>query len=494
MATRDRTDQGTTMAKASKKSTKKPAAFKPQVHVRMYRQGLGDCFLLRFESKKAECFNVLIDCGIYKASPGAGDLMNEVVKNVRETTGGKIDVLVSTHEHWDHISGFHQAIDEFKKMTIGQVWQAWTEDPANALANQLRKKYEGAKAKLVGLMRTALAGLGTAKSQSLDDAFSVMGFFGIDKVSDESGPYEKIKELMAANHPRYCLPGDVLTLGKTGVKAFVLGPPASEAILRKQDIDKDDAYQKQKAFFDGFNAMLDALEAGLDGDSKQNEANQPFDFRERIPVDVARGAEFFQTYYGFDAASPDAYRSIDDVALDTFGSLALRMDNYINNTSLVLAFQLPTGKVLLFPGDAQGGNWKSWADLVKPLAFESENINAHDLLSATVLYKVAHHGSHNATPRTFGLELMTDASLRAFVPVDHTIAQQARYGEMPLVAIMEGLKKRTSGKVVRSDDSGPSPHADFRFSTESLRIPLAKAGKTIERPLYCETSFDLNGT
>ena len=45
-------------------------------------------------------------------------------------------------------------------------------------------------------------------------------------------------------------------------------------------------------------------------------------------------------------------------------------------------------------------------------------ILARDLLARTVLYKVGHHGSHNATLRAQGLELMTSAELTAMIPVD----------------------------------------------------------------------------
>ena len=127
------------MAKAKPRSKAGgKAAFRPQVHVRMYCHGLGDCFLLRFETGKDEFTHVLVDCGIYKASPDAGKLMDEVVDDIVETTGNRLDVLVVTHEHWDHMSGFYQALKKFEDMDIGETWLAWTEDPKDRLANQLR--------------------------------------------------------------------------------------------------------------------------------------------------------------------------------------------------------------------------------------------------------------------------------------------------------------------------------------------------------------------
>ena len=68
----------------------------------------------------------------------------------------------------------------------------------------------------------------------------------------------------------------------------------------------------------------------------------------------------------------------------------------INNTSLVLAFELPeSNKVLLFVGDAQRGNWRSWTE--GGWQDGEKTITVRDLMSRTVLYKVGHHGSHGAT-------------------------------------------------------------------------------------------------
>src|SRR4029079_4037564 len=126
--------------------------FQANVTVRMYLQGLGDCFLLRFEYEKGKIFTVLIDCGIYKASGRAGEIMNAVVDDIIETTRtakyprGHLDVLVVTHEHWDHVSGFAQALPKFEKMNIDRVWQAWTEDEDDPVAADLLQKYTKAKA------------------------------------------------------------------------------------------------------------------------------------------------------------------------------------------------------------------------------------------------------------------------------------------------------------------------------------------------------------
>ena len=112
------------------------------VRVRMYRQGLGDCFLLTIPTGKARPFYMMIDCGLVLGAPGAAVARLEAaVEDISRTTGGEVDVLVATHEHWDHVSGFVQAWDVFtkEKFKAKNVWLAWTEDPTDKQAAKLRR-------------------------------------------------------------------------------------------------------------------------------------------------------------------------------------------------------------------------------------------------------------------------------------------------------------------------------------------------------------------
>src|SRR5215831_13815514 len=110
----------------------------PRARVRMYRQGLGDCFLLTFPGADGKPFYMLIDCGVVLGTPNPQDAMQSVVEDIGKTTNNHIHLLVATHEHWDHLSGFIQAGALFDKIQIDRVWLGWTEDPANPLANKLR--------------------------------------------------------------------------------------------------------------------------------------------------------------------------------------------------------------------------------------------------------------------------------------------------------------------------------------------------------------------
>jgi hypothetical protein len=182
---------------------------------------------------------------------------------------------------------------------------------------------------------------------------------------------------------------------------------------------------------------------------------------------------FYDGYFGKD----EAWRKIDDEWLAPVGAFGLQLDNKTNNTSLAFALELGPigeGKVLLFPGDAQVGNWLSWFGPVdvkgasdpvgKTLSWNTggKAVTTEDLLRRTVLYKVGHHGSHNATltardQKPSGLSLMGSEDgtkeFVAMIPIDEFVARnKAGYGDMPLSKIVEELLRRTAGKVMRNDE------------------------------------------
>ena len=145
------------------------------------------------------------------------------------------------------------------------------------------------------------------------------------------------------------------------------------------------------------------------------------------------------------------------------GGLALNLDNYTNNTCLAFAIEfIGSKKVLLFPGDAQFANWISWQKLswkIPDGRGGKEEVKTEDLLKRTVLYKVGHHGSHNATLKTNGLEMMSNPDLVAMIPVDRKKAKSKTsktnpHGwEMPEKNLFVRLKERTRGRVVLADES-----------------------------------------
>ena len=146
----------------------------------------------------------------------------------------------------------------------------------------------------------------------------------------------------------------------------------------------------------------------------------------------------------------NSWRRVEDRWLDLAGELALKLDSHTNNTSLVLAIELsPSGKVVLLAADAQVGNWLGWEELTWMV--DGKTITSDDLLKRTVLYKVGHHASHNATLKEKGLEKMTSDELTAIIPVDEVYAREQQGWPIPHGPLLEELKDRCKNRVIRSD-------------------------------------------
>src|SRR5258708_23591952 len=84
----------------------------------------------------------------------------------------------------------------------------------------------------------------------------------------------------------------------------------------------------------------------------------------------------------------------------------------------------------------------------------SETVTGLGLLGRTVFYKVGHHGSHNATLREKGLELMESPELVAMIPVSEKMAKKQRWNHMPLKSLVKRLNEKAHGRVLRVDMKG----------------------------------------
>lgn len=449
------TKAGSKVAKkrVARKTTRKAASKTSRsdrnvrIKVRMYRQGLGDCFLITIPRKNGTPFYAVIDCGVILGTKDAGKVMTEVVEHIIQTTGGHVDLVAATHEHWDHISGFGQAREiwtDKNRLTVGQVWLSWAENKKDPLARKLREQRSALKIALqAAASRMRLGG----DESAAQDVTNLLDFFGAAGTTSDA--LEVVKGL--SEDVRYCTPQDEpVRIEGTDVKVYVLGPPPDEKLIKKYNPSKR---EPETYGIDTINNYLNALQPTL----TDTDVETPFDEGFQIPLNMAQQMPFFQQHYwGEDVDSKEksqAWRRIDGSWLDSSSSLALQLDSATNNTCLVLAFELSDGDVLLFAADAQVGNWLSWQDLKWQV--DGAEVTGPDLLRRTIFYKVGHHGSHNATLRELGLEEMKSLKL-AFVPVDHEMAIKKRWNQMPLNELMKRLNEITDERVVRIDADIPA--------------------------------------
>ncbi|MEA2641708.1 MAG: hypothetical protein QOF51_3102 [Chloroflexota bacterium] len=411
-----------------------PAGFRARV--RMYRHGLGDCLLVTLPRHDASPYFILIDCGVILGTANAANVMQGVLEDVLQTTGGKVDLLVATHEHWDHLSGFIQAPEAFARLAADAVWLAWTEDPDDELAQKLTvERHQHLDNLRLSSARMRLAG----DEQGADVVGTLLEFFGAASGGTTNDALEAVRG--KRDDPRYCKPGDPpMLLDAVGARLYVLGPPRDEALIKKT-LPSTKAPETYGIAAEGFAAEVVPYLAGEVADS-------PFSSLYAIPNQVAQELDFLKHYWSDDAS----WRGIDDAWLGAAADLAMQLDSATNNTSLVIAIELADGDVLLFAADAQVGNWLSWQDL--SWTIDDRTVTGPDLLKRTILYKVGHHGSHNATLRAKGLELMDGLRL-AMIPVFHDMAVKKHWGNMPLPGLVDALSEKVQGAVLRSDEDAP---------------------------------------
>ena len=463
------------------------------VTVRMYRQGHGDCFLLALPRKgrSARPVYVLIDCGYKPGSPAFVHQrqITEIVDHIKESTDSHLDLVIITHEHQDHLNGIWKKIDPyFEGLDIEEAWMAWTENPEDDDANALRKRHHDTLLGLIAARRAlALAvGDGDLTVRRLDGLLT-LEFGGEDDVvttallaaaEDPAKSINKqglklVKDKAEQNRGvRYLDPGEgPLAVGDSaGIRAFVLGPP------RDPDLLSDEDPHGSEGFPDDDEPRFTFAAAAGAGSQR---CPAPFARQYAIAMkDALAGQDpFYVDHYGEDAptgaanppesAAPEtpnnaAWRRINAEWLYSAENLALKLNRGINNTSVVLAFELPKSrKILFFAADAQRGNWISWTD--HTWKDGDQTITARDLLNRTVLYKVGHHGSHNATlsgtrendyPNLSWMA--TGAAANEFTAMITAVREWA-LNEMtppwnhPLPSIKRALEDKAQGRVFQTD-------------------------------------------
>jgi len=371
----------------------------------MYNVGFGDAFLLQIPDGGGYR-RILFDCGSIEAAQGMKikEVVDRIIRDVTDADGSaRIDVVVATHRHKDHVSGFGDP--SWDDVIVQEVWMPWTEHPTDAEARRIRDT----QSRLALNLQAALSLRGPAlgeREQRYQDLVSNSLMLSNDRAmrtlhSGFSGAPRR-RFLPADEDGKRSFETDALP----GLKVHILGPSRSPEVIRDMDPPKGKSFLR---FHEGSPTVTFIPQP-------------PFSNDFRLPVPSSA------------TLRPDDMDKIGGAGLFSDLAVAVALDKAVNGTSLMIILEI-AGIYLLFPGDAQWGTWNEalgdpeWRELLGRISF----------------YKIGHHGSHNATPRDF-VEKMIPDGISAMAS---TLTRQI-WPDIPRAQLLAGLVARKAN-VARSD-------------------------------------------
>ena len=384
--------------------------------LRMYAVGFGDCFLLTVPRFEERPWRMLVDCGVHGMGRGEhslGAVISDLIATCSDGDGGApvIDLVVASHRHQDHISGFTDA--RWGDVTVGEVWLPWCEDPSDTEAQRLRTRLDAA-------------------ARTLHRQFAVDGpeiaAIALNSLSNERA-MATLRDGFAGQPARRFLsasaPVRTELVGLPDARIHLLGPARSEDAIR-------DRRWTRRSWNAGSLWARASVRARSDPAGR---TRRPA--RSDRPTASPTGHVFRQRHPHLDA--DDAL--LDHAVLDPDDALAAAswLDRCLNNTSLVFVVEIEDVRIV-FPGDAQ---WGVWREILT-------DTDARALLERATLYKVSHHGSHNGSPKTLVHDVLPEhiTSMMSFRSME-------RWTAIPQTDLVAAL--RTPGRtLLRPDEQIPA--------------------------------------
>jgi len=328
--------------------------------VRLFDVGLGDCIYCRIPKAHREDrdFHILIDCGTLSSTDYLSEAINSL-KPLLPKVGGKrhVDLLVVTHEHKDHMTGFGMKL--WEGLSFGAIWMSAAMDLNHPEAKRAKKLHGFASAAMERAARLELA-LGPQLTELA--AAVALNKNAMTTLRDTLPKASKITSKYV--HSRSSKKD--LALPLKGATIRVLAP--------EKDIDYyylgregDPSLRRLLGFID--TGLPDPATAVPDADAVP------------LPTNV----------------DPADFRQLRSRMLSTALAFADLDGKVCNNTSVVLLIEWK-GKRLLFVGDAEWDAAYKEGTKANCSWNVMWNLRRKQLDGPVAFYKIGHHGSVNATP------------------------------------------------------------------------------------------------
>jgi hypothetical protein len=439
-----------------------------------YNVGFGDCTLLTFrypDASKEEDKHVLIDFGS-KGLPAhlkKAQLMKTIAKDIEKRCRPrlsddppKLDVLVATHRHEDHISSFGQSPgDTIGALEPGLVIQPWTEDPKAApdptahafvpeTGSDPDRSYLAALTNMQLFAQAIKEEAGRHHAKGSDQLHRMVEWVGDENLKNE----DAVKRLYdmgkrGRQYVSFRSRSKKLADALPGVKVTFLGPPKASQI--EAITDHGESYDDQ--------LWLTSRFWGLQARSAEA---------------VGKGRRLFPDADAVVRSDAPPYArwlidQVEEIRTEQLLGIVTELHNAWNNTSVIMLFEVGD-QVLLFSGDAEVSSWMH--------ALRHSGVK--EKLEKVTLYKVGHHGSRNATPKDLWKAINPttagdpDRDFRIVLSTD----KERGYGKteetrVPHKELLKALQKAAMGSRFRSTD-GLKAKSPYGGKWTVVRIDVGK--------------------
>jgi beta-lactamase superfamily II metal-dependent hydrolase len=371
------------------------------ITLRAYNVLFGDSLLVSWDEADGK-HHAWVDFGNFHNDANA--VFEKVYTDVLQRTGGKLDLLVITHRHMDHMEGFFSLRARFKAdFTIQRLWHAHVTSTVDHV-------FEIAEQALRSMLPASIPASDTEIGRVFRNNFGAKGDKIKKQMSDilkEAGvPASRIFKIHRHTNLAPALPP-----GITRLKIEVLGPE-----------------RNSKLYLQPLEHALRAHGIAL------SSANGRITAKRKDPFDGVRGVTFSRSPLAKLADAARLRRQLQNGGL----SVLAAVDTTRNNTSIVMRLTHGTARLLLV-GDAEE---KSWEILKKNGAS----------LTADVI-KVGHHGSINASP-DFSFKAVMPTKLASNAAVISTDDDRfTGENEVPKDSVLNGWRDRLKkpSRLLRTD-------------------------------------------
>ena len=316
--------------------------------VRAYNVGFGDCILISWDEPD-RTHHAWIDFGTHHQDDNSAYL--PVFEDIKARTGGRLDLLLVSHRHLDHMGGFYDLRTRLKdEFQVARVWHSFV-TPAvddqfkiasDALTKTLPRELQTAPGMIGDVYRNNLELSSRDRMDAIEAIFPATSVFRIHRQLD-------------------LVTSGALPSGLTRMKIDVLAPEQDSKVYL---VPIDTGLAARKALDDHFSQFSGTYGSAAGGVGAAVVASAPDD---DVP-DFLKLADFARLR-----------RLLRSGGLDLLAAI----NKSRNNTSIVSRWKWQD-VTLLLTGDAE---LESWALM-----------RNHGADFGSTVLKVGHHGSINASP------------------------------------------------------------------------------------------------